>query len=254
MEQKKSGRTPVPEADIHAAADQIAARGEEPTFKNVLAVLGTGSHPVITRGLNSWRVGREKSGAQGLPAEVVDFQLRMHKKAFAEGRSQSQGEIDALRAESESLSGELELAFETGETQKAACARLEAQFDSLTGELRAKDQEIDRLRNDAAQARMERDKAHRDSAVQAHQLNTALQDTTRLQTELDQTSRFLRQERDARAALALEHEKLKGAHEVTIERLDDSQRREKEYSDRLRETGSAPRPRAEASLGNVAVN
>ena len=254
MTMKKTGRPGVPEAEVRAAADEIAAKGEEPGYKNVHALLGRGSHPLIMGIVNVWRREREANGANELPPAAVEFFQQMHKTSYAEGRAKAQSEIDALRADSDILACELEEAADSRDAAQAEVTRLVKQSDSLSGELKAKVEEIEHLRTAADNARAECSKAWRELATAEQQLETAVEEAALREGEIDRARRDVKDRDRLKSATEIKLAQLLTAHDGFIDRLGDSQRREQELAELVRTLEFARRPNSEALVRNETVN
>lgn len=188
---------------IHAAADQIAADGQNPTLAAVRAAVGGGSYTTISEALKGWRAARAAApadAAQEPPPsavtqaaetfaaavwsaaqELAQGRLEVEREALAAARQemeQSRAEVaelaDQLSGEVESLRSELERR-QANEAQTAAAlaiakegiTTIRAEAAELRIRLEERTGERDRLLAD--RERLERERVELERALAAAQ-------------------------------------------------------------------------------------
>ncbi len=145
-------------ADIHAAADALAAQGKRPTLAAVRATLGGGSFSTIGEALKTWHKPDSEQAKEKapVPAAISEGAARMAAALWAQAQEHSQQVIQAAQEELE----QQRQAMETVRQEATEAA------DALAAHLAEARQELETLRKELVAAR-ERLAATTDRAQQA---------------------------------------------------------------------------------------
>jgi len=141
-------------AQIHAAADQIAAGGGHPTMQTVRAALGSGSYSTIGPALHDWRAQRQQQAAaapvagEPVPAQVAEQASALAAHTWAAALALADGRLAAERAALEQVRAEIEA--ERGEAAATADA-LQAALEQVQAELAQARQQHQAEQQQAAQ-------------------------------------------------------------------------------------------------------
>ncbi len=151
-------------ADIHAAADALAAQGKRATLAAVRAALGGGSFSTIGDALKTWRAPVvQEPQDQAVPEALTDGAARMAAALWVQATEQAQQGIAAARRELEQQRTALEA--QRQEAVEAADA-LAAQLADTRQELETTRKGMEALRTELA-ATCERLAAATERAQQA---------------------------------------------------------------------------------------
>lgn len=145
-------------AEIHAAADALAAQGKRPTLAAVRATLGGGSFSTIGEALKTWHkpdTGHAQEKAP-IPQAITENAARMAAAMWAQAQEHAQGVIQAAQEELE----QQRQAMETVRQEAVEAA------DALAAQLAEARQELEALRAEMVATR-ERLAATTDRAQQA---------------------------------------------------------------------------------------
>lgn len=163
--------------DIHAAADKIAAEGQQPTLAAVRAALGGGSFTTISEAMKSWKAAQQAAAVpvrEAAPEAVAERAAALAAEVWGVAQAIA-GERLAHEREA------LEAARKDLEQQQREAAEL---ADQLAAEL------------DAARAQIEQQaQALRQAEGQAAQLAAAQAALTEAQKRADGLGVLLEQER-----------------------------------------------------------
>jgi len=179
-------------SQIHAAADQIAAAGQQPTMQAVRQALGSGSYSTIGPALADWRTQRQQQQAaapvagEPVPGPVAERAADLAASIWAAALALADGRLAAERAALEQARAELE--DERAEAVAAADG-LQAELDALAAELERVRQQAQAEREQAAQAqaqaRAELEQARLDQARLAGHLEAQQQQIVALLARLE---------------------------------------------------------------------
>jgi hypothetical protein len=159
----------ITETDVHAAADELVAKGERPTVERIRAHLGTGSPNTVTRWLETWWQGlgaRLNSHATRLsipdaPEAVLDLAGQWWSFALASARDHAVLALaddrarldadraglarvsDALEIRSRGIEEQLGLAQQAEQLALAQVVELERLVRQLQGQLAETSQQRD---------------------------------------------------------------------------------------------------------------
>ncbi len=132
----------ITNADIHAAADRIAAEGQQPTLAAVRSALGGGSFTTISEAMKSWKAAQQAAAApirEAAPAAVIERMGELAAEVWgvaigmANDRLASEREaLEATRQEMEQAQKEAaELADQVAADLDAARAQIDSQAEAL---------------------------------------------------------------------------------------------------------------------------
>lgn len=211
----------ITKEQIMAAADQIAAAGQNPTLEAVRQITG-GSYTTISPALNEWKARRKNEAIplrepapQSVSERLAEFGTEIWATALTmatdrlaierESLEKARAEIEASQSEAvelaDSLTAQLDEAKEkirvlekAAEMAKAEIEKLANQLMTVTeraaaAEARADEQSkaLDQVRHEVINARSDLDKAHRD-ADQANVAQIALRNAKEeIARQLDST-------------------------------------------------------------------
>jgi len=156
----------ITQSQIHAAADALAASGQQPTMQSVRQHLGSGSYSTIGPALQDWRAQRQQQAASApvagepVPAQVAEQASALAAHVWAAALALADGRLAAERAALEQVRAEAEA--ERAEAVAAADA-LQAELDTLQAELAQARQQAQAEQQQAAQA-LEQARAALDAA------------------------------------------------------------------------------------------
>ena len=158
-------------ADIHAAADALAAQGKRPTLAAVRAALGGGSFSTIGEALKTWhKPDSEHANEKApIPAAISEGAARMAAALWAQAQEHLQQAIHAAHEEFQ----QQRHAIETVRQEAVEAA------DSFSAQLAEARQELDTLRTELATTRerlaamTDRAQKAETQAVQARAAETA---------------------------------------------------------------------------------
>ena len=128
-------------ADIHAAADALAAQGKRPTLAAVRATLGGGSFSTIGEALKTWHKpdaahAQEKAP---IPNAITESAARMAAAMWAQAQEHAQGVIQAAQEELEQQRQAMETvrqeAVEAADALAAQLAEVRQELESVRAEL-----------------------------------------------------------------------------------------------------------------------
>ena len=158
-------------AEIHAAADALAAQGKRPTLAAVRAALGGGSFSTIGEALKTWHkpdTGNAQEKAQ-IPTAITESAVRMAAAMWAQAQEHAQGVIQAAQEELEQQRQAMETvrqeAVEAADALAAQLAEARQELESLRAELVATRERLAATTDRAQQAEAQ--------AVQARAAETA---------------------------------------------------------------------------------
>lgn len=164
-------------ADIHAAADALAAQGKRATLAAVRAALGGGSFTTIGEALKTWHAPAvHKHQPPAVPPVLTDGAARMAAALWAQATEQAHQGLADARAELEQQRAALEA--QRQEAVEAADA-LAVQLADTRQELETARQEAKALRTELAMTRerlavaMEQAQAAQAAAATAKEAETA---------------------------------------------------------------------------------
>lgn len=158
-------------ADIHAAADALAAQGKRPTLAAVRATLGGGSFSTIGEALKTWHKPdtahtQEKAP---IPQAITENAARMAAAMWAQAQEHAQGVIQAAQEELEQQRQAMETvrqeAVEAADAMAAQLAEARQELETLRAELVATRERLAAATEKAQQAEAQ--------AVQARAAETA---------------------------------------------------------------------------------
>jgi chromosome segregation ATPase len=143
-------------ADIHAAADTLAAQGKKPTLAAIRNALGGGSFSTIGEVMQTWKKQESPPApAAQAPQVIADRAAEMAAQIWAVAHDLAEQRMQAERHE-------LEIRRQELEAQRAEAMEL---ADVLAAEL-------DTTRAQVNQARTELEDLRKDAAVQAEKLDS----------------------------------------------------------------------------------
>lgn len=158
-------------AEIHAAADSLAAQGKRPTLAAVRAALGGGSFSTIGEALKTWHkpeTGHTQEKAP-IPHAITENAARMATAMWAQAQEHAQGVIQAAQEELEQQRQAMETvrqeAVEAADALAAQLAEARQELESLRAELVATRERLAATTERAQQAEAQ--------AVQARAAETA---------------------------------------------------------------------------------
>jgi chromosome segregation ATPase len=131
----------TPREQVLEAARAIAAEGNEPTYMNVRAKLGTGSFTTIQKHLRDWRTSDEEQGevkTAGLPEVFTEALNRFGSEAWRAASIWAKDEIEAARRAYE----------EKVRAHEVEMERAASTVDALQESLNATGEERDTLRRE----------------------------------------------------------------------------------------------------------
>ena len=158
-------------AEIHAAADALAAQGKRPTLAAVRATLGGGSFSTIGEALKTWHkpdTGHAQEKAP-IPQVITENAARMAAAIWAQAQEHTQGVIQAAQEELEQQRQAMETvrqeAVEAADALAAQLAEARQEMEVLRAELVATRERLAAATERAQQAEAQ--------AVQARAAETA---------------------------------------------------------------------------------
>lgn len=175
----------ITKADIHAAADQIAANGDTPTLAKVRAALGGGSFTTISEAMAEWKASRQQQAVatpirEAAPEAITErlhsFAAEMWADALAKANGRLQEERKALdearKAMEASMAEAQEMADQVAaeiEVAKTKIQGLETTVADLTAKLQGANVELGTLRTENAslQQQLSTERAAHELAAQA---------------------------------------------------------------------------------------
>ena len=195
-------RPGVTREQVHQAADEIAAEGQNPTVMSVRNRIGGGTPNNITRWLSEWRDAHERTKAEVLPQlpegvegamrqvwalawKAAQAQLEGEREALASARKDIERERAEMLTEIERLDGELDEAraqIQSGAVDLASERRDHDQTRTEVREARTLSEERSR-RIDEQTAELREVRAERDASVASAARLDA--DITHLRTDLE---------------------------------------------------------------------
>ena len=224
--------TRLTEADVHAACDQILAKGEEPTALKLLNHVGHGGLGTFTKYLNSWKELHKDKQAEiaalpktvSLPDRYVKEAEEFNKRVWHLAKIICDEEItverEHLRQTEKEIQQKLEDSIAFSEVQSTRYDDLNAEFDGLGEQLKA-----------LTVQHVELQKTHNLAESKNSDLQTELSDTAEqvnklaeIVANLEQKLALADQEKQQlNTAIAERDETLinvKGEHAKTLEKLE----------------------------------
>lgn len=117
--------------NVHAAADQINARGDKPTYANVRTLLGGGSYSTIAAGLKNWEPKSTVNAAEPAPARVTEaatlFTSRLWNEALALAKEQADRKLVSISTELAEVSANVDVVVSENENLLAEIERLKGE-------------------------------------------------------------------------------------------------------------------------------
>lgn len=144
----------ITKADIHAAADQIAAAGDTPTLAKVRAALGGGSFTTISEAMAEWKASRQQQAVATPIREAAPEAITERLHAFAADLWS-----DAMAKANARLQQEHESLNESRKTLQAAMAEAQEMADQVTAEIEVAKTNINGLEITVADLREQLQKA-----------------------------------------------------------------------------------------------
>lgn len=163
-------------ADIHAAADALAAAGKKPTLAAIRTALGGGSFSTISEAMQSWKKHEQKQATTAAPQAVTDRAAELAAQVWAIAQELAEQRIQAERKEMEKQRQELEA--QRNEATELADT-MAAELDLARAELKKQETTLEELRKTAAvlaekvESATERAKRAEQQADAAHTAETA---------------------------------------------------------------------------------
>jgi len=164
-------------SQIHAAADQIAAGGQQPTMQAVRQALGSGSYSTIGPALAEWRAQRQQQQASApvagepVPGPVAEQASALAGHIWAAALALADGRLAAERAALEQARIEVESeraeAVATADGLQAELEQVQAELDRVRQQMQAEREQAERAQ---AQARAELEQARLEQARLAGQI------------------------------------------------------------------------------------
>ncbi|EFI6360628.1 hypothetical protein GT032_24310 [Escherichia coli] len=142
----------ITNADIHAAADRIAAEGQQPTLAAVRSALGGGSFTTISEAMKSWRAQQQAAAApmrEPAPEAVTQQAQQLAADIWAAALERANERLAHEREALEQVRAELEQ-----QQQEAAelADQLAAELDAAKAQLEQQAQQLAQAQAQAAQA------------------------------------------------------------------------------------------------------
>lgn len=135
-------------ADIHAAADALAAAGKKPTLAAIRTALGGGSFSTISEAMQSWKKHEQKQATTAAaPQAVTDRAAELAAQVWAIAQELAEQRIQAERKEMEKQRQELEA--QRNEATELADT-MAAELDLARAELKKQETTLEELRKTAA--------------------------------------------------------------------------------------------------------
>lgn len=147
-------------ADIHAAADQITASGQQPTLAAVRAALGGGSFTTISEAMKSWKAAQQAAAAplrEAAPAAVIERMSELAAEVWGVAIGMANDRLASEREALESTRQEMEQA-----QQEAAelADQLAADLDAARAQIEQQAQTLEQARQQAVQLAAAQEAAH----------------------------------------------------------------------------------------------
>jgi hypothetical protein len=139
-------------SDVHAAADLIAASGQQPTLAAVRTALGGGSFTTISEAMKSWKAAQQAAATpmrevapaavterlEALAGDIWGIALGMANDRLAKERETldaARKEIEAQRQEAAELADQMSAELETARAQIAQQAQALKQAEAQAAQL-----------------------------------------------------------------------------------------------------------------------
>lgn len=143
----------VTQDNVAAIAEDLLARGEDPTLLKVQEALGGGSYSTVKRYLDAWRAQREQSPVVELPPEVASKALVMIQTLWSVAVAQADQRVAQVQAAAQQQIAQAQAELAQAE---ALIQRQEGEIETVTQQLADARQAVTRLEQAAAQAQTAR--------------------------------------------------------------------------------------------------
>jgi len=177
---------------IFAAADQVAAAGQQPTMQAVRQALGSGSYSTIGPVLHAWRTQRQQQQQQApvagepvpgpVAAKAADLAAGIWAEALALADSRLQSERAALEQARIEIEGERAEAVATADALQSELEQVRADLEQARQQMQDEQQQVAQAQ---AQARADLDAARLDAARMAGHVEAQQQQIAALLARLE---------------------------------------------------------------------
>ncbi|MGD9889563.1 MAG: DNA-binding protein [Halothiobacillaceae bacterium] len=200
----------ITNADIHAAADRIAAEGQTPTLASVRAALGGGSFTTISEGMKAWKAAQQTMPVpmrEAAPQAVAERMAEVACEVWGIAQAMANERLASEREALEVTRRELEQAqAEAVELADALAVELDLARSTIEG-MASKVTQLDEVNaRQAAQLLAAQDVAHTSEAA----LVESRQRANELASLLHQEREALKEAREEAKRAATEAAEMRG--------------------------------------------